>query len=179
MSEYRELPPDVTRDTKEYSFEEGVAEAVTRIKEVLKDRDFACVSVTGSGIMVGKTTTSAAIHKGLKRAGVETRPIGDSSIISKVCFSEDSPKHVIVLEAEWIPYPGSNFTTLEKRRSPAGIKDAKRIQDTKLAAKFKKIGVPIEKIDLRVFVYRPDQPFEDDETNCADIIIRNELAKDR
>jgi hypothetical protein len=53
--------------------------------------------------------------------------------------------------------------------------------DESLAEKADELGLPISKIDLHIFIYRPDKPFRVSKklTEIADIMIRNEKAVDK
>ena len=106
--------------------------------------------------MTRKTTTSSLIGKKLLAEGI---PVKYRADISTLMFGYEFPNHgeVHSLHAE------SPYTT-----------------DNEIEKKAKMFKLPFSKIDLRVFVYRPDRPFFNArEKKLADIIIRNEGAVNR
>lgn len=155
-------------EKKEYTAAEGIDKAVNDIESLLRSKDYVAVTVTGSNIDVGKTFISTGIIRGLYSRGFSIYAATDIDSLSiKPCFLESPKKgHVIVFRAEYeVLLPGE---------------EGKKMQDYQLEKKMQEFGLPISKVDLRVYVYRPDKPFsETADLNHADILIRNEGAKDK
>ncbi|MBU3901147.1 hypothetical protein KKF25_00685 [Patescibacteria group bacterium] len=161
----RERQPEKLQEQKEYNAEAGIAKAVSAIERLLKSQEYVVVAISGSSTNVGKSYISANLMRELTRRDISFAPCGDiSSFSTKPEFRvrDGSGKgHVLVLSAE---YPALN-------------KESKIGQDNYLKKQAEQFGLPISKIDLRIFVYRPDKPF-DINTETADILIRNEEAID-
>jgi len=144
--------------TPEYSFNEGVDICVARIQELLKtlDRDVFVV-ISGSRIDVGKTILLGTIQKKLISLGIKnyhTSPVNVRDRTQKVIFDTEQGQL----------YPaGRNYRDDVIGRNP----------DLRIG----------EIADLYVGIYRPDKPFsgrgEGKESPVADIMIRNEYAKDK
>ncbi|MDD4996082.1 MAG: hypothetical protein PHW15_01205 [Patescibacteria group bacterium] len=142
-------------ESREYSFEEGVKESISRILDLLKNHGSVIVAVIGGSFDAGKTTVSSRLGRGLMENGTRIKWCGS---IDTLEFKSEFPEsgEVLILTAEDV------YT-----------------RDSAIEVKAKKFGLPFSKIDLRVFVYRPDRAFEIREKRLADILIRNERAVDK
>lgn len=154
---------------KEYSAEAGIAQAVALIERLLESQKYAVMAVSGSAGDVGKTYISSAIERELIERDISFARVGSiSSFLTKPVYEKRRKGgRVLVFEAEYPIY------------GPAEA--GKRLQDKWLKEKIKKekLRLPISKIDIRVYVYRPDKPFPPNvDLNSADILIRNEGAFD-
>lgn len=155
MSERTEPIAAKTNEIKKYSFEEGVSNALTKINQLLNEKKSVIVAVIGSSINTGKTTVSSEIGKKLIEKGIEVKWCPSVDLITqKIDFP--APGEVLILQAE-SPFIG----------------------DDELKNQAEKFGLSHKKIDLRVFIYRPDKPFPPNETKSADILICNKGARDK
>jgi hypothetical protein len=151
--------PKSIETKKEYSFDEGVEESVKRIQKLLKKlKRNVFVAINGSAVDVGKTFFLGALQKELTIRGIEVEHTpsfdvgGDKT--QKVIFNTEQGK---------IYLSGRNYRDDIKEMNP---------------------GLGIGKIaDLYIGIYRPDKSFsgedEGKESPVADIMIRNEFAKDK
>lgn len=156
-------------EIKEYGAKEGIARAVDEIERLLKTQKYVVIAVSGSSNDVGKTYISSAIEGELTQRDIPFASTGDiNTLLIKPVFEKRPGKgRVLVFEAE-SPIYGS-------------IKENKNIENKYLENKIKerKFNLPISKIDIRVYVYRPDKPFSKTvDLRGADILIKNEEAFD-
>lgn len=158
----RERQPEKLQEQKEYNAEVGITKAVSIIERLLESQEYVVVAISGSSTNVGKTYVSAKLMREIIRRDISFSSRNDMNNLTKPVFSNSSRKgHVLVLSAEF----------------PAPNKESKIGQDDSLKKQAEQFGLPLSKIDLRIFVYRPDKPF-DINTETADILIRNEGAID-
>lgn len=144
----------------EYNFEEGVEEAVVRIRQLLDFQKYVMVAIIGSSNDVGKTNLCAALSEKLSKFGLL---VDATSEIATIGETDNFSSRVIILHSEKFPYEDT------------------QIQDDSLKAKMTQIGLPISKIDLRIFIYRSDKPFDKRlnlDRSQASIVIKNERAVD-
>lgn len=182
MSESETSPkqPEQTAEKKEYNFDQGVSVVVQKIESLLAaGQKYVVVSINGSDVEVGKTHLLAAIAIQLKLKGINVYDCSNSEHIGILkdvikATEEESPANqiVIIFQADaptGFPVPKEKIEQ-ERGRS-----------DYSLRQRAEEIGLPLEKIDIRVGIYRPDRPFVSFK-GCkifADIIIRNEQAHNR
>ncbi len=164
MSEFNERQPE----QNEYNFEDGIKQAFSQIKKLLESQEYVVVTVCGSSHDVGKTQLAAKIMQEISARRISWAWASDiASTMDKPNFTHqpETKGHVLVFGSE---QPAREHPLLNKQA-----------QDERLAKKGKKFGLPLTKVDLRIYVYRPDKPFTQDELQYADIIIRNEQAEDK
>ncbi|MDD5050912.1 MAG: hypothetical protein PHV93_04240 [Candidatus Pacebacteria bacterium] len=176
-----EVPP-------EYHFDEGLLHITEKI-EALLDSGSKYVTVAIGGLShddidIGKTTLSAAIirHFTAKDIPVYSVPApGDLAIEGLVTLQKlirDSGKENaggIILFNAW-------HTLVVP---PAKMATAGSNQETILKKHAERVNLPIEKIDLKIGLYRPDRPYAKKNSRnetvfpLADIVICNEKAIDK
>lgn len=61
--------------------------------------------------------------------------------------------------------------------TPAQVEQYREMQDTLLHNSTTESGLPLNKIDVRIFIYRADQTGPDTKSPVADITIKNQHAK--
>lgn len=139
-------------ENREYLVKDGLQESVSKILDLLKKQTSVIISIVGNNVNTGKTFISSQIGKILIEKGINVKWCGDASLLSR---EEEFPKsrEVLILHAE------SPFTP-----------------DSFIESKAKMFGLPHSKIDLRIFVYTPNRPFDEVEKKFANILIRNEDA---
>ncbi len=169
-------------EENEYSFEAGVNEAVRRIHELLKRQDIVVVSVGGAAEGdtrdVGKTYVSNTILQKLYSAGIPFVGMGHAlqlDVYSVRQLKEEmeirgTKKAVIMLHAQGTTIDSTDTVILKRRKS---------IHDEFLLSISTQAGLPLEKIDLRILVYRPDRPVSENEKRSVDLRIRNDFAKNK
>ena len=160
---------------QEYSFEEGVAEAVRRITHLLEttDRDLF-VGINGSDSDVGKTRLLGTIGRALKRmqvpVAVMNDPNTDALITSK--GSMEFSKEYFSKTGDPKPLNGvylvQNVEIYTHQPSTEEHRQVLREQNGKDLA-----------CDLYIGIYRPDKPFDKRIVATADMMIRNDDAVDK
>lgn len=156
--------PDTEMETKEYSFEEGFSRAVQMVEELLQSQKYVTLAVIGSGTDVGKTYTSVRLGRELGRDMSRSIVLRSNMSLWDNPFYEPDKPGVLILHAEDRPGAG-----------PAGIIR----QDRVFAERAQSVGLPLSKIDIRVYVCRPDKPFRFTMAlGTRDILIKNEKAVD-
>lgn len=157
-------------EQKEYSFEQGVEQALVRIEDLLSKKDYVVVGVAGPlplDINVGKSTLVGAIGRGLAQRNIPrvSTYIGDTvdeHVIKSLLMQQEEgqKKGVIILSAS---------SSLRYRKE----------QDTELVDMGNRFGLPLSKIDIGILIYRIDREPDNSEKQAADILIKNEKAKDK
>ncbi|OGY87042.1 MAG: hypothetical protein A2319_01835 [Candidatus Kerfeldbacteria bacterium RIFOXYB2_FULL_38_14] len=157
--------PDTEMETKEYGFEEGFSKAVQMVEELLRSQKYVTLAVIGSGTDVGKTYTSARLGNKLGRdMSRSIMLVSDMSLLWNNPFDEPDKPGVLILHAEARPGKGV-----------AGV----ILQDRVFAERAQNVGLPLSKIDIRVYVCRSDKPFRFTMAlGTRDILIKNEKAVD-
>jgi hypothetical protein len=144
----------------DYNFEEGSEEAATRIRQLLDSQKYVMVAIIGSSNDVGKTSLCRTLSEKLSKFNILVDVTSEIAMISETYHFSS---RVIILGSEGFPY---NDT---------------KIQDKALKSKMNQVGLPISKIDLRIFIYRPDRPFDKRlklDKGQASMVIKNEGAID-
>lgn len=156
----------------EFGFNEGVEEITHRVLDLLKNQSDVVLGFSGSSANVGKTTLAKAVYSELNKKGVRSAVYHGVEEVGQRSAQPD--EHVFIFEQiEW----GSLAEKLHDR-----IKDIKN-QEIKKA--LEKRGNTSNGVDLWVGIYRLDLPFDkkssggDDMSPIADILIKNEFAKDK
>jgi len=142
-----DLPTGSSLERKEFSFEEGVAESVKRIKNLFENSSQnILVRIHGSDTDVGKSYLLFTLQTRLGEINISTQhtDLGISNPKRKVVIFNSSPYFEDATVAE---------VTFQKGRHN----------------------------HLHIAIYRPDRKFLPDDivSKRADIIIRNEGAKDK
>lgn len=155
----------------EYSFDAGVTKILDRIMDILGKQPYAVVAFNASDKDVGKTKLAMTLIKKLFQRGVFCKNFHDPKEMQK---EERREKMVVIFDQlEW---------DSSERSSHKAIKES---HDADVASSFDEIGYEIKGIDLWIGIYRPDKPFFSsaqpgkEYAPIADIIIRNEEAKDK
>ncbi|MBI2436775.1 MAG: hypothetical protein HYV41_03490 [Candidatus Magasanikbacteria bacterium] len=161
----RERQPEQFYEQQEFNFEAGISEAVRRIQKIYETQKYIAIAVIGSGADVGKTTLATQLQRKLMELGMKTA--WESNIGNMFYppyfdkFTEAGQEGgILVLHDEYAPLENTS------------------VQDEQLAMKSKAFELPFSKIDLRIYVYRPDRPFRPEDLKFADIIIKNDHAID-
>ena len=158
--EGRDFPP--REAVKEYGFDAGVEEAVARITKIFGSgkRDVFVV-INGSHIEVGKTRLFGTLAVKLKELGYQVESLGDDSFNAYEYFKQQ-------------PH-NKNTSKIYISQVLAGVLPSGAEQYRSVLAK---AGHRIV-ADLYVGIYRPDRPFSGKGLPIADMVIRNEEAKNR
>lgn len=163
---------------KEYNFDEGAAAIVEKIESLLAvGQEYVVVSIAGSHIEVGKSRLTAEISKSLKQKSIAVEICGNAGSIwtikdaIKFNKKQSIDRIVIIFEAD------TRLAACPKE----DIEQIRAYDDRDLQKQANQAGLPLNKVDIRVNIYRPDRPFESREgcETFADITIRNEQARDR
>jgi hypothetical protein len=165
-----EFNPEIAA-VPEYAFDAGVAEITGKIKEILERQAHAVVAFCASGNHVGKTALARALVSELAKIGVSAKTFHDTSQVAP----KDIQERIVFIfdEMEWDSSDASRHIMIREHH------------DSSIETAFKGVGSEVKKIDLWVGICRPDKPFfsgsAEGEKNApiADIIIRNEKAKDK
>jgi len=167
-------------EADEYAFHAGVNEAVARIHRLFLSQDHVLASVAGPAgneVNVGKTRFSGAI---LKACAIKETPfvsvsgldgvdqfIGPSVRMQKEI--RGSEKCLILLKAMG-SFGDEDFTRHGQYRET---------EEVLLRERAESFGLPFAKIDLRFLVYSPQRPICRGNRLSVDLVVRNELAKDK
>lgn len=170
-------------EQKEYNFDEGVSVIVEKIESLLQSgQKYVIVSINGSGIDVGKTKLTSEISINLQQKVTGTLVLtcsnADNIDTLKDILSMDT-KQKIPKKQVVIIFGADHYTGLVL---PKKIKEKVRESaDKSLKKNAAAIGLGVDKIDLRIGIFRPDRPFKsiDDCEVFADIIIKNEKAHNK
>lgn len=154
-------------ELKEYSAEAGVAKTVALTERLLESQKYVVIAISGSAVDVGNTYIDQAIKRELMLRDISFAQVGSiGTFMTKPIFEKRRKGgRVLVFETE-SPVFGP-------------VEEGKRLQNKwlKERIKEKKLRLPISKIDIRIYVYRPDKPFTQDvDLRGADILIKNEGA---
>lgn len=179
-----EPQPDIA-EPKEYGFEEGVAKAIADIERLLAAQDYVVITIAGSSNDVGKTTLAAALRGKLSARDISHHSESDTSIVRSSpeqhrphFLDSERGAHAIIFEAECPVLLAEKNLTPEEELGERGIESGKQRQNAFIAEWGKRVDVPLSRVDLRIYIYRPDKPFRPTESRYADIIIRNDQAID-
>lgn len=166
-----------TKEKQEYTFDEGIKEIIRRVRNLLNSQDYVVIALNAEGISVGKTYLSNKIVAMMIQEGIASiKPSTDSAMerwLTDFKYNQQCSKHknkgVVVLEAR-----ATNMTCL-----PEDLMQIREFYDQSLEIEASKLNLPLQKIDLWVAIYRPDQPFylKPGKKIFGDIIIRNEQAR--
>ena len=166
-----ETPSDDAPEQKEYSAEEGIEAVVSFLENLLKKQNYAAITVTGSNTDVGKTWIPAAIANELQSRGIEVATgLSKIDTLEHVCpIFNESPKGKVLIFHDQHPIPYHPDTEFIKQS-----------QDKKVKTYAQAHGLPFDRINLRIFVFRPDKPFDHPQAlQHADILINNQGAKNK
>ncbi len=169
--------PEVIAEKKVYNFEEGVEQITERMRSLLLQQDYVVLAIAGpwpNDTNIGKTTL-----------------VGN---LGRTCIREDIPyieaSDETTLSIRYKNYPGikrmdRGVIILGAMSSPIFEADEEQIaqdkssDDLKVKKAANSIGLPISKIDLRIFITRPDRPpIRKVDSMWSDVIINNEHAID-
>ena len=180
-----EFRPELEGEVREYNAEEGEKAVFSRIKELLASQDYVLVAFDLSyGSDVGKSTISSGLWERCYRERIPAIVFVDFTDLSVLIepYRENlsglrkefhSKKGVIIMQA------GGEGPPMKLKKEDR--KFIREIQDNAFASEFKKVDLPIKKVDIWVSIYRPDHPFFIDEEHgyLGDIVIRNDKAVDK
>lgn len=166
---WEERLSELGSEVKKYSAKEGIIRAISEIERLLKSQKFVVMTICGSAHDVGRTYISSAIEIELIQRDISFATESSIGIFStEPVFREGSGEGRVLM-----------FQAIGPIYGPA--EKGKRIENKWLKREIKerKFKIPISKIDIRVYVYRPDKPFSKDvDLRGADILIKNEGAFD-
>ena len=157
------------KEIKMLSFEEGLAESLRKIKEILKNKDSAVVAFFATGRGVGKSTLATRIADSLRSDHVlgyiehtpEDLEESDFESIEWLMSERSLGKVVFIFnQCDW------DYLDTAFRLKYDEIVE-KALEDTKWKT---------DKIDLWIGISTPSQPFFY-KALSVDILICNELAK--
>lgn len=171
------IPESILEKNKEYDFESGLDEAIRRISdEIVGD---LVITITGSSNDVGKTFLLKSLSKRLIDLGFSISSFSDISSFSRkphfLTPPNSNERRVLIFDAEYLPY---KYSSKKQNILHDKVAILEFSQDNILRQKSESLGLPFTMVDLRLFVYRPDKPFDDNEKEFADIMIRNDNAID-
>ncbi len=156
--------------TREYGFEEGVREIMTRINSLLLQKDYVVVAISGptsDDTNVGKTFLETNLARMAREQGISCVVAADEEVLKAAPLSKQMDKGLIILGA---------------MDSPSGFDDPEKVArfssavDLKVREAGESVGLPISKVDIRAFIYRPDRPVRSGDRMYNNIIIRNNQA---
>ncbi|MFA5029561.1 MAG: hypothetical protein WC518_02290 [Patescibacteria group bacterium] len=160
-----------TTEKKDCSFEEGVEQIIELASSLLLAQDYVVVAISGplsDDTNVGKTFLSNGLARGFAQRGISCIVTSDEvSLRNHASIKTD--KGVIILGAMGSP---SNHT------KPETVARYRAGRDSGVQAATNSIGLPVSKVDIHVFIYRPDKPVCEGDRLYNDIIIKNENAID-
>jgi hypothetical protein len=178
-----EKQPEISKENIEYDFESGIKEVMEKIEQLLSNKDIIVVSISGplpNDTNVGKTTLSSKIAIELHQRNIPFVLTSDSFMVTKdheklLRINQtnlSSDKAVIILGAQ-----GSLPGTADAKM----VQNFKNQQDNDLKLHTKDTDLHIDKIDIRILIYRPDRkpPSVSGPNAFADIVIRNDYANDK
>ncbi len=166
-------------EQKEFGFEEGVERVRELVQQLLVDKDYVVVAISGplaNDYDVGKTRFLSELAIAVERQRIphvavgEARQIGHQTVKTKLDFGQnyfDSKKGVIILGAE-----GSIGDSMPEDRLRTFINAKDRLVQDSAA----KIGLELSGIDIRVCSYRDERPIAQGDRDLADVVIKNEKA---
>ncbi len=156
----------------EFDFESGVSESVSRIIGILERQPKVVVAFSASSSNVGKTTLAKKIANGLYDRGIKSRSyIGVEEVYDRGPEDGDS---VFIFQQMHLGTVNSMV-----------VDRTKDIYNDKVSEALKSKGIDVSGIDFWIGIYSPDKPFASDiilnsnSKPLADILIRNDLAKDK
>lgn len=137
MQEFSEWQPEQI----EYDFESGIQQTLDQVKKLLRTQDYVVISICGSSHNVGKTRLASRIMQRLSSEGISLSWQSDiASMTEKPIFTHqpDTRGHVLVFGSEQpaIAHPLMN----------------RQAQDERLARRSKRVGLPLPRIDLHVYI---------------------------
>lgn len=159
------------KSAPEYSFDAGVIQILDRVNDILKKQPFAVIAFSASGDNVGKTQLAKTLIEDLYQRGIFCKSFHHPSEVQ----IEKGHKQMVIIfdQMEWDSAKHSSHKRIKELHTADTVKS------------LKKMGYEITGIDLWVGIYRPDKPFylasdpEEELVPIADIIIRNERARDK
>jgi len=123
------------------------------------------VAIIGSSSNVGKTALTRALSREMLGKKISVACESEINTMSRMPYfiqdGDDTVGHVLLLGAEYSPL------------------NDKRERDKIIKKKGDELGLPITQMDLRIYIYRPDRPFRNDELKFSDIIIKNDHATNK
>ncbi|HRY63032.1 MAG TPA: hypothetical protein P5267_00275 [Patescibacteria group bacterium] len=162
---------------KEYSFDEGVKETIRTIELLFNNQDVVVVAIAGQSgddTNVGKTFLTNQISRECANRKISVVTASDTIVLPSrkdlvPIYKErgDSNKFIIILGAMSSPGKKSDQEYIERFRNNADLS----VREAGL-----ELGLPLNKIDIRVLIHRPDQGVKDGDRAYADIVINNEKA---
>lgn len=176
----RESLPKIESELKEFLFEDGLKKIIEKINQLFSTKDHVAIAIGGpikDDTRVGKTTLGAKIEINFIEQGIPV--MSASSIDSFQRLYEDrlelirqqnnrnSDKCLVILSA-------ANIISLPKDKQEY-FRNHEDNQLSKIAAPAGLDGI---KIDFYILIYRPDKLPSTQQREFADIIVRNERAKD-
>lgn len=179
----RESLPKIEAEPKEFLFEDGLKKIIEKINQLFSAKDYVVAAIggpmgKGGDTRVGKTTLSSKLEINFIRQSIpvisaanldslESQLQLDPHGLTHQQKNRGSSKCLIILDAI-----GLLSLPQKKQAEHRGFRD-KNLQEVGATA-----GLSLSKIDLYILIYRPDKLPSTDQRQFADIIIRNELAKD-
>ena len=160
-------------DILPYNFEKGAEEAVSRITGILKRQPYAVVGFNATSVNVGKTKLSISIaNKLFDQEGIHTRTYKTSEDIEyKSPVKGDT---VFIFEQlVWGAFTEDSYDVM------------KQLYNKQVSTALRRRGFDVKGVDLWIGIFRPDAEFIKNSQSgapmrpIADILIRNELAKDK
>jgi len=174
--------PDQIHQKIEMSFADGLKEITDKTKSLLDNQDYVVISIAGpmsNDTDVGKTTLSNKIAETFILQGVPHIVMSDVGQIlnpnNKILLEHrqqeaNSKKGVVILGATISP---------SGEHSKEAIKSFGLYKDYELKKQADTAGLPLDKIDIKVFIYRVDRPITQNDREYADVIIKNEGAENK
>ena len=172
---------EVGAEKKEFdTFDEGLKRTLEIVESLLETQHYVVVAVSGpdNDTNIGKSRITGEIMKACFDSQIPSinfsdrkENMGEGDIVllrdKQKTFVDNSDRGVIVF-GEMSSFSGSGNSNL--------VEIFKKAQDNSIATSLSNL-LGIEKIDIRVFIYRQGQKVTPNDRIYADVIIRNEKAK--
>ncbi len=174
--------PDHIHQKIEFSFDDGLKQITEKTKILLNTQDYVVISIAGplsDDTNVGKTTIGNRVAQELIIQDIPHVVVSDVEQLS-------NPNNVLLLKHRQ-EEAGSQkgVVILSASISPSGENSKEAMEkfslhkDVELKKQADKIGLSLDKIDIKVFIYRADRPITPNDREFADVIINNEGAENK
>ena len=159
---------------REYGFGDGLEKSIAEITKLLESQVIVVVGFNGSDANIGKSFFAQALAKKLHEQGVDVSiSRGFNDLEHRKIFRHYKKIVFIFEQLEW----GSVNVRYYKKM--------KESYDREVKNELGKKRYKVKGVDFWIGIYRPDKPFGthmisgDEDVPIADIIIRNDSARDK
>lgn len=177
---------DRSPEVHEYSYDEGVAEVISRVEKLLEHKDAIVVAVGGWGAHVGKTQITTDLLRSqdglyspehnvawlyMKNFDYwDFEEIAHNMVITRMLRPNIAKYVLIVEQAQVCRIENDRLSTRINAEFYKGLEKIRGL-----------LQIPIDKIDLLISICRPDKMFHDsgEPSTMNEVFIVNERAKDK